>query len=238
MEIWTSLKKDFKMVVKKNSTDYKLIEMFSDKHEAFAREAFVEFDNRYSSYIYSTCYMFVSDNQYIHDAKSEASDLHQIVLTKVLKGSINFKQKKGIPTEEIKYHIRSWLYKIIENAFNDEYVKKQKSRPKLVRVETETQDKVEYDFLVKVTRTKPQLSKERRKKYEMIINAIANIKMSDKEAVILNVYLESGWFDEKDNWNLPPERMQELTEKYEVQKNSIIQCKVRLMSKIKNALKG
>jgi DNA-directed RNA polymerase specialized sigma24 family protein len=238
MKFLLYFKKVVEMVIKKTSTDYTLIEMFSDEHEAFAREAFVEFYSRYSSFIYNTCFTFVSDSEYIHDAKSAAADLSQVVIQKVLKGSSRFRQKKDIPIGEIKFHVRGWLYKIIENAFNDEYLKKQLSRPKLVRFEVETQDKVEYDYLIKETGAKTKLSKERRKKYEMIVNSMEEIKMTDKEVDVLRVYLESGWFDENDNWNLPPERMQELTDKYGVQKNSIIQCKGRLMAKLKNALQN
>ncbi len=225
------------MVVKKSSSDYELIAMFSDEHEAFAREAFIEFYNRHSSFIYNTCHSFVADNQYIHDAKSEADDLAQLVIQKVLNGASNFKEKKGIPPDEIVFHVGGWIYKIVENAFYDECIKKQQSRPKLVRVESETQDKSEFEYLKQKSQPKLKLSKERSEKYEKIINAMSKIKMSDKEVDVLRVYLESGWFDEKDNWNLPPERMQELTAKHGVQKNSIIQCKGRLMLKIKNALR-
>jgi len=225
------------MVIKKTSTDYDLIEMFGDEHESFAREAFIEFHKRHASFIFNCCYDFVKDSKYIKDAKSEAKDLSQLVLNKILRGSSTFKRKKNIASDEIVFHVRGWVYRIIENAFNDEYIKKMKSRPELVRVEVERQDKAEFDYLKSLQETKTkELSKDNQGKYKMIMEAMSKVSMSFIEEDVLRVYLESGWFDERNNWNLPPERMEELIKKHEVNRNSIIKCKSRLMLKIKNKL--
>tara|TARA_R110000868_G_scaffold128661_3_gene336909 strand:+ start:245 stop:928 length:684 start_codon:yes stop_codon:yes gene_type:complete len=224
------------MVVKKTSTDYALLEMLSDEHEPFAREAFIEFHDRYSSFIYNTCYSFVLD-RYGHDAKSHASDLSQMVFKKILKGSRTFKPKKNIDPKEIVFHVRGWLLRIAKNIFIDEYIKKQERRPELVRIGVEDQDKREYDFIKKEENKERHLSPENKIKYELILKAKTNIKMSDKENTVLKVYLESGWFDDRGNWNLPSSRMEELMEKYNLARNSIIQCKNRLIAKIKTEVK-
>ncbi len=219
------------------TTDYDLIERFQDEHESFAREAFIEFYDKYSSYIYRTCHLFVMDNQHVHDVKADAEDLSQKVIDKIYRSN-TFKRKKDILPEEITFHIRGWIYLIIKNAFNDEYVKKVERRPKLVRIESKTQDEIEFKYTNKQSEVKTVLSKENLEKYKMIELAMSQIKMSDKELDVLRVYLESGWFDERDNWILPQERMNELTDKYNVQKNSIIQCKSRLMTKVKAKIKS
>lgn len=220
------------MKVKKINTDYELIESFQDQDNPFAKEVFITFYNNYSSFIYNCCYSFVMDMPQVYDVSAEAQDLSSIVIKKIIRSS-TFKPKTNIPPDEIVFHIRAWIYRIIENAFNDEYIKKVKRRPQLIRFESETQDIVEYNYIKSKNESPRKLSEEDKKRYELIEQAIHKINMSDMEAEVLGAYMDSGWFDDKDNWNLPPERMSELTDKYKVQKNSIIKCKSRLMEKIK-----
>ena len=202
------------MVIKKTSTDYDLIEMFADEHESFAREAFIEFHKRHSSFIFNSSFGFIKDCKYVKDAESESKDLSQLVLNKILRGSSNFKRNKSIAPDEIIFHVRGWIYRIIENTFYDEYIKKMKRRPELVRVEEETQDKTEFDYLDRIPVTKRVLSEVNQKRYKMIMEAMSKLSMTYIEEDVLSVYLESGWFDERNNWNLPPERMEELTTKH------------------------
>ncbi len=224
------------MKVKKIPTDYDLIESFQDEHNPFAREAFIKFYENHSSFIYNSCYSFVMDTPQMHDVKAEAKDLSQIVINKIIKGSLSFKPKTNIPTNEIVFHVRSWIYRIIENTFNDECIKKASRRPYLIRFEDETQDAIEHKYIIGKNEEPRKLSKENQERYKLIDLAMRQIKMSDMEAEVLGTYLDSGWFDERDNWNLPPERMSELTDKYKVQRNSIIKCRGRLMTKIKEKL--
>lgn len=223
------------MKVKKITTDYDLIASFQDQDNPFARDAFITFYNRYSSFIYDCCYSFVRTSPNVNDISAESEDLSSIVIIKIINTS-TFKPKTDIEPDNIVFHIRAWIYRIIEFTFNDEFIKKPERRPKLIRFESETQDNVEFNYLQSKDKAPRQLSEENKKKYELIEKAVSRVKMSNMEAAVLGVYMESGWFDERDNWNIPPERMSELTEKYDVQRNSIIQCRIRLMKKIKAQL--
>lgn len=223
------------MVIKETTTDYELIKMFTDEHDAFAREAFTKFIKAHKSFIHNTCFKLLVDSQFSKDPRSDANDLYQIALCKIYYGAKNFKKPKTILKKEISYHIRGWLYKIILNAYKDEFIKKQKSRPELISVDSESQDKIEYDFL-NLPSSKTALTRKQQEKHKSIILALEKIKLSDLQIDVLRIYMESGRFDDKGNFYLPPERMDELTTKHKVQKNTIIQCKKRLMEKIKKNL--
>ncbi len=224
------------MVVKTETTDYGLLEMMGDKDDPFSKEAFKEFNRRHKHFIFGSCFNFFS-NWPSDDAKAMAKDLRQETLMKVLKSANGFKQKKGLGDKEITNHVRGWIYRIIKNAFNDEYVKKPGRRVEIIAIDPEQRSAAEfklYDNSRKnVNRT---LSDAMQAQYRLIQKAMLEIKITEKQRDILKIYLESGEFDERGNWNLPESRMKELMEKHGIMKNSIIQSKNRLIQRIKDQL--
>jgi len=223
------------MLVSTKTSDYDLLEMISDKDEPFAKEAFVMFYNRYSSFLYNTCVGFCKSHD---DPESDAKDLVQEIIKKLLKGSWRFRKSVEIQPDEIKFHVRKWLYRIVENTFKDIYIKKPVSKQELVRINDENQDTLAKEIHENSKRNRDQLSELQKHRYALIMNAIENIKMSEKQNDVLKAYVDSGWFDENSNWNLPDFRMEELTSKYSLKRNSIIKIKDRLVEKIKNGTKN
>ncbi|MEQ6118921.1 sigma-70 family RNA polymerase sigma factor [Reichenbachiella sp. MALMAid0571] len=223
------------MLVSTKTSDYDLLEMISDKDEPFAREAFVMFYNRYSSFLYNTCVGFCKSHD---DPESDAKDLVQEVIIKLLNGSWKFKRLKDIKPDEVVIHVRKWLYRIVKNTFNDLYLKKPASKQELIRINEENQDILAWEIHQNSNRNNDQISELNKQRYAFIMNAIIGLKMNEKQREVLKAYVDSGWHDENINWNLPDFRMEELTSKYSLKRNSIIKIKDRLVEKIKNGTKN
>ncbi|WP_350292481.1 sigma-70 family RNA polymerase sigma factor [uncultured Croceitalea sp.] len=218
------------MVVKTGTSDYELLEMIGDRDDPFSEEAFGEFHRRHKDFVFGSCYNFFK-NRPPDQAKVQASDLSQDTFFKVLKKSKGFKREIGISADKIVVHVRSWLYKIIQNSFYDQYVKQPKRRIKIVSLDKNQRSKAE-EKLFDDSSESNELSASKLELYRTIQKAFSEIRVSEKQKDILKVYLQSGVFDERGNWNLPETRMIELVERHGIGRNAIIQNKNRLIKKI------
>ncbi|UII77145.1 sigma-70 family RNA polymerase sigma factor [Flagellimonas sp. HMM57] len=222
------------MVVKTGTSDYELLEMIGDRDDPFSEEAFGEFHRRHKDFVFGSCYNFFKEWP-PDEARTRASDLSQDTFLKVLKKSSGFKRKLGISADRIVVHVRSWLYKIIRNSFYDQYIKQPQRRIKIVSIDEEQRSKAE-EKLFNDSDEGGELSDARLEMYRAIQKVILEISVSEKQKDILKVYVQSGIFDERGNWNLPETRMEELVERHGIGRNAIIQSKNRLIKRIKDQL--
>lgn len=219
----------------KTSSDYTLIKALADGKSSHLEHAFCIFHERYASYIFScSAKIVIESNLFPNAIKDIAADISQEVFLKVLQRAGSFEVKSNQTSKDETKHIQGWLYRIIKNLFVDKYLRTSVDQSKIVRIDHFNRDQLENEIFCRQNneaKKSIELSSEQQKMILLIKEGYDCL--NEKEKDIINFYLQSGTFDDRGNWVLPPERMEELCTKYGLKKNSIIQRKKRIIEKIK-----
>lgn len=214
-----------------NEPDYTILDLILAGKEPYSRRAFGVFHQRYASYM-----MGVAKDRTYRSFPNQwmqaAEDIVQNAFIKVMDGLPKFKKTPDLSPEAQKKHLKTWLYRIVENAFVDYYkayyyeglgIEEMNEIGKLVVLAAATTE----------TQTR-SLSKASRERHDQILEAIKSL--SEKEVLVLRAYAHYGKIDNNDFWVLEPEVLENLSKKIGVKQNSIQQIKKRTIEKLREIL--